>query len=223
MDFEKARFNMIEQQIRPWNVLNQEVLDLLSVIKRERFVPEALQKLAFTDCELPIRINGKDTGEMMLAPKIQAKFLQEALVNRGQSVLEIGTGYGYLAALLAQHAQQVTTVEINPEIAENASFNLKKEGISRVKVVQGCAFEMAGRLGQFDTIVMSGSSPALPTALIQSCLSPKGLFIGIVGEEPVMQAVLARKTAEGNIVTTPLFETLTQPLKNAPELNHFVF
>jgi protein-L-isoaspartate(D-aspartate) O-methyltransferase len=138
MDFEKARFNMIEQQIRPWNVLNQKVLDLLEMIKRENFVCTGLEKLAFTDCDLPIRVNGADTGEAMFSPKMEARILQELELGTHEKVLEIGTGTGYMAALMAQQCAHVTTIELNPAIAELARSNLKKNGITRVKVLEGC-------------------------------------------------------------------------------------
>ncbi|MCQ8895186.1 protein-L-isoaspartate O-methyltransferase [Limnobacter humi] len=222
MDFELARFNMIEQQIRPWNVLNQRVLDLLGVIKREQFVCPSLQKLAFTDCDLPIRVQGKDTGVHMLSPKMEARLLQELELDPQAKVLEIGTGTGYMAALLAQLCAHVTTVEANPAVAELARQNLKTNGITRVKVIEGCGFEQAKALGQFDAIVMSGASPVLPTVLLDA-LKPGGRFIGIVGEAPVMQVVQADKNAQGQISQKPLFETQAEVLQNAPKAVAFTF
>lgn len=222
MDFEKARFNMIEQQIRPWNVLNQRVLDLLEVVKRERFVCPSLEQLAFTDCDLPIRTDGKETGERMLSPKLEARMLQDLELGPNDKVLEIGSGTGYTAALMAQQAAHVTTIEANPAIAELARANLKANGITRVKVVDGCGFALAASLGQFDAIVLSGSSPVLPNALLE-CLKPGGRFVGIVGESPVMQMVLARKTSNGQVNAKPLFETDAKALQNAPQANAFVF
>lgn len=222
MDFELARFNMIEQQIRPWNVLNQAVLDLLTAVKREQFVAEDQQALAFTDCELPIKINGKDTGHTMLAPKIEAKFLQEVEIKPTDKVLEIGTGSGYMAALLAQKAAHVTTVEADPTIAELARTRLKKEGITRVKVITACGFAQAESLGKFDVIVLSGSSEVIPQQLIAQ-LNPGGRMIGIIGQPPVMQAVLVSKNAQGQVGSIPLFETLAKPLSNCPKATAFVF
>ncbi|HEX4918527.1 MAG TPA: protein-L-isoaspartate O-methyltransferase [Limnobacter sp.] len=222
MDFEKARFNMIEQQIRPWNVLNQQVLDLLNVVKREHFVPAELQKLAFTDCDLPIRINGQDTGETMLSPKMEARMLQDLELTAQDKVLEIGTGTGYMACLMAQQAAHVTTMEINPAIAELARANLKKEGATRIKVVEGCGFELAPTLGQFDAIVLSGASPVMPSNLLEA-LKPGGRLVAIIGSAPVMQVVLARKSGDGQAISTPLFETLAKTLQNAPKASAFVF
>ena len=189
MDLEKARFNMIEQQSRPWNVLNQKVLDLLEVIKREHFVAPELEKLAFTDCELPIRVDGKDTGELMLSPKMEARMLQDLDLSSHEKVLEIGTGTGYTAALMAQQSAHVTTIEINPAIAELARHNLKKNNISRVKVLDGCGFELAPSLGQFDVVVLSGASPVQPKGLV-SALNPLGRMIAVIGRAPVMLLVL---------------------------------
>lgn len=131
-NMEQARFNMIEQQIRPWNVLDQDVLDLLSEVRREEFVPAAHQALAFADLEIPL-----GEGAVMLAPKMEAKLLQELAVQPKDKVLEIGTGSGYMAALLAAKADQVTSVEISPSIAKTAKANLAKAGISNVSVEVG--------------------------------------------------------------------------------------
>ena len=222
MDFEKARFNMIEQQIRPWNVLNQKVLDLLEMIKRENFVCAGLEKMAFTDCDLPIRVNGADTGEAMFSPKMEARILQELELGTHEKVLEIGTGTGYMAALMAQQCAHVTTIELNPAIAELARSNLKKNGITRVKVLEGCGFQLAPTLGQFDVIVLSGSTPIMPAGLLEA-VNPLGRLMAVIGQAPAMQLVLARKSRDGQLITTPLFETMTKVLINAPKANEFVF
>ncbi len=222
MDFEKARFNMIEQQIRPWNVLNQDVLDLLEVVKRENFMCTGLEKLAFTDCDLPIRVNGKDTGETMFSPKMEARILQELELGNQDKVLEIGTGTGYMAALMVQQCAHVTTVEQNGAIAELARSNLKKNGITRVKVLEGCGFDLAASLGQFDAIVLSGATSIMPTALL-GALNPLGRLMAVVGKAPAMQLVLARKSRDGQLITTPLFETMTKLLVNSPKASEFVF
>lgn len=222
MDFEKARFNMIEQQIRPWNVLNQRVLDLLKVVKRETFVAPGLEKLAFTDCDLPIRVDGQDSGQFMLSPKMEARILQELDVFTGARVLEIGTGTGYMAALLAQTAGQVTTVEINPALVTLAQANFRKNNITRVKLVEGCGFGLAAGLGEFDLIVLAGSCPVLPVQLASN-LAASGRMISIVGKAPVMQVQLSKRTSEGRLVSTPLFETVAPALQNAPAGCEFVF
>jgi protein-L-isoaspartate(D-aspartate) O-methyltransferase len=222
MDFEKARFNMIEQQIRPWNVLDQRVLDILGLVKREHFVCESLQQQAFTDCELPIRIDNKNSGEFMLSPKIEARMQQELALSPSDKVLEIGTGTGYTAALLARQAGQVVTVEIDPNIAALARSNLTKNNIDHVKVIDGCGFSQADSLGLFDAIVLSGNSPVLPKKLLE-LLKPNGRFIGIIGETPVMQMVFAQKTPQGQISSKALFETQAKTLTNAPKAKAFEF
>ncbi len=222
MDFEKARFNMIEQQIRPWNVLNQAVLDLLEIVKRENFVSSGLEKLAFTDCDLPIRVNSKETGETMFSPKMEARILQELELKPHHKVLEIGTGTGYMAALMAQQCANVSTIEINPAIAELARNNLQKNCITNVKVIEGCGFQLSPGLGQFDAIVLSGASPTLPKELLAS-LNPLGRLLAVVGQAPAMQLVLARKSQNGQLISTPLFETMAKVLNNAPKANEFVF
>lgn len=222
MDFAKARFNMIEQQIRPWNVLDQSVLDLLSVVKREEFVCESLRNMALTDCDLPIRINGQETGEFMFSPKLEARLLQELHVTPTDKVLEIGTGTGYMAALLANKAAHVVSVEINQTIAESARNTLKRLMISRVKVVDGCGFSSANELGKFDVIMVSGACEVLPEALIE-LLNPNGRMMTIVGKEPILQATLTTKASTGQFASTPLFETYARPLQNAPKAAAFEF
>ncbi|MDX1667788.1 MAG: protein-L-isoaspartate O-methyltransferase [Limnobacter sp.] len=222
MDFEKARHNMIEQQIRPWNVLDQSVLDLLVAIKRENFLPDTLKKLAFVDKELPIQVNGQDTGQHMLAPKLEARLLQNLHLEPHEKVLEIGTGTGYMAALMAQKCAQVTTVEANPSIAKLASDNLKNNHISRVKVIEGCGYSMAKELGSFDVIVQSGASEIIPETLLAQ-LKPGGRFIGIVGKQPVLSATLVDKAESGVTAATPLFETSADYLANSPKAAEFEF
>ncbi|NJM32090.1 MAG: protein-L-isoaspartate O-methyltransferase [Limnobacter sp.] len=222
MDFETARFNMIEQQIRPWNVLDQTILDLLKTVKREHFVCESLQNVAFADCDLPIRIADKNTGEYMFSPKLEARFLQELHIQPADKVLEIGTGTGYMAALLTCLAAEVNTIEIQPEIAALARHNLQKNGIDLVKVIDGCGFERAPSLGQFDVIVLSGSTELLPETLLKH-LSPGGRFLGIAGKEAPLQATLVKKSHTGNLSTTPLFETWAKPLANGPKAPVFEF
>ncbi len=156
MNIEQARFNMIEQQIRPWNVLDQDILDLLHVVKREQFVPQAYQNLAFADTEIPL-----PGGEAMLNPKVEARMAQEAGVKQGDNVLQIGTGSGYLAALLASKARHVTSVEILPETAAQAKQNLDAAGITNVAVEVGNGAQGWATGTDYDVIVVSG---ALPTA-----------------------------------------------------------
>ncbi|MDE2584033.1 MAG: protein-L-isoaspartate O-methyltransferase [Betaproteobacteria bacterium] len=215
-NLEQARFNMVEQQIRPWEVLDQEVLDLLFVVKREAFVPAAYQALAFADLEIPLA-----SGASMLAPKIEARLLQELGLKKTDKVLEIGTGSGYMAALLAARADQVTTVEINAELAKTAKANLVRAGVSNVSVETGDGARGWGK-ETYDVIVISGSLPFLPESLLKQ-LKVGGRLVAIVGELPVMEAQLVTCTAEGTYASVNLFETVAVPLQNAPQRDNFRF
>jgi protein-L-isoaspartate(D-aspartate) O-methyltransferase len=217
MNIEQARFNMIEQQIRPWDVLDLEVLDLLQVVKREAFVPPAYKHLAFVDTEIPL-----PCGENMLAPKVEARILQEVAVKKHENVLEIGAGSGYMAALLSYRARHVTTVEIEPELKSLAEENLRAYGISNVDVALG-----NGALGwedgaPYDVIVVSGSLPVLPEAFLKQ-IKVGGRIFAVVGEAPVMEAQLITRTSDIGYHTTNLFETNIKPLRNAPAPSHFKF
>jgi protein-L-isoaspartate(D-aspartate) O-methyltransferase len=161
MDMEHARFNMIEQQIRPWNVLDAHVLQLLEVVKREDFVPLAHKALAFADMEIPLREGGA-RGQVMLAPRVEARLLQDANVQKHEKVLEVGAGSGYMAALLAHRAQRVVSVEIEPELARMARANLQKAGIHNVEVLELDAAQGVKGDGPFDVIVLSGSVAEVP-------------------------------------------------------------
>ena len=165
MDMEQARFNMIEQQIRPWNEADAHVLSLLEVVKREDFVPLAHKALAFVDMEIPVREGGA-RGQVMLAPRIEARLLQDAAVQKHEKVLEVGTGSGYMAALLAHRAQRVVTVEIEPELARMARANLQKAGVHNVEVLELDASQGIKAEGPFDVIVLSGSVAEVPQVLL---------------------------------------------------------
>lgn len=206
MNIEQARFNMIEQQIRPWEVLDPQVLDLLFVVKREDFTPPAYRNLAFADLEVPL-----GSGQVMLAPKIEAKMLQELGVKKTDKILEIGTGSGYMAALLAARADHVVTVECRPELAAIAKENLARAGVSNVTVEIGDGANGWAARGPYDAIVVSGSVPVLPDALLKQ-LRVGGRLAVIVGEAPVMEAQLVTCTAEGVFNTVNLFETVVPPL-----------
>jgi protein-L-isoaspartate(D-aspartate) O-methyltransferase len=184
MDMEHARFNMIEQQIRPWNVLDAHVLQLLEVVKREDFVPLAHKALAFVDMEIPLREGGA-RGQVMLAPRVEARLLQDANVQKHEKVLEVGAGSGYMAALLAHRAQRVVSVEIEPELARMARANLQKAGIHNVEVLELDAAKGVKGDGPFDVIVLSGSVAEVPQVLLAQ-LKVGGRLIGIVGDEPAM-------------------------------------
>ncbi len=217
MNIEQASFNLIEQQIRPWEVLDQKVLDLLFVVKREDFAPPAYRNLAFADMEIPI-----GSGQVMLAPKIEAKQLQELGIKKTDKVLEIGTGSGYMAALLAAHADHVVTVESRPELAEFAKQNLQRAGVSNVTVEIGNGSNGWAQRGPYDAIVISGSVPTLPEALLKQ-LRVGGRMAVVVGEAPVMEAQLITCTAEGTFNTVNLFETVIPALDGITAKTSFSF
>jgi protein-L-isoaspartate(D-aspartate) O-methyltransferase len=217
MNIEQARFNMIEQQIRPWEVLDPQVLDLLFVVKREDFVPDAYRNLAFADMEIPL-----GSGQAMLAPKIEAKLLQELGITKSDKVLEIGTGSGYMAALLAARAEHVVTVECRPELAEVARRNLERAGVNNVTVEVGNGANGWAQRGPYDAIVVSASLPAVPAALLRQ-LRVGGRLAVIVGEAPVMEAQLITCSAEGVYNTVNLFETVVPALDGVEARSAFSF
>jgi protein-L-isoaspartate(D-aspartate) O-methyltransferase len=217
MNIEQARFNMIEQQIRPWNVLDQDVLDLLHVVKREQFVPQAYQNLAFADVESPL-----PGGESMLAPKIEARILQEILLKKHESVLLVGVGSGYLAALLAHKGRQVTAVEISPELKALAEQNLANARIGNVTVELGNAAEGWAKGAPYDVIVVAGSLPVLPEAFLKE-LKVGGRMLAIVGEAPVMSCNVVTRVADNAYDTVKVFETNVKPLAGATVPSHFEF
>jgi protein-L-isoaspartate(D-aspartate) O-methyltransferase len=216
MNIEQARFYMIEQQIRPWDVLDQGVLDLLSIVKREEFVPAAYKTLAFSDTEIPL-----PCGQNMFAPKLEARILQQAAVKKHENVLEIGTGSGYMAALLGYKARHVTTVEIEPELKAFAEKNLSKTLVSNVTVALGDGAK-GWRNDQYDVIIVSGSLPVVPASMLQQ-IKVGGRLIAIVGEAPVMSAEIMTRISDISYNTLKLFETSVKPLRNAVTPSHFKF
>ena len=217
MNIEQARFNMIEQQIRPWDVLDPQVLDLLFVVKREDFTPPAYRNLAFADMEIPL-----GDGQMMLAPKIEAKMLQELGIKKTDKVLEIGTGSGYMAALLAARAEHVVTVENRPALVAVAKQNFERAGITNVTIELGDGGKGWSQRGPFDAIVVSGSIPAVPDALLKQ-LRVGGRLAVVVGEAPVMEAQLITCTADGIYNTVNLFETVIPALDGVAAKESFFF
>lgn len=217
MNIEQARFNMIEQQIRPWDVLDPQVLDLLFVVKREDFAPAAYRNLAFADMEIPI-----GDGQTMLAPKIEAKMLQELGIKKTDKVLEIGTGSGYMAALLAARAEHVVTVEIRPKIAAAAKENLARAGVGNVSIEVGNGVDGWSQRGPYDAIVISGSVPSVSPSLLKQ-LRVGGRLAVITGEAPVMEAQLITCTAEGTYNTVNLFETVVPVLDGTGAKDQFSF
>ncbi|WP_294769132.1 protein-L-isoaspartate O-methyltransferase [uncultured Rhodoferax sp.] len=217
MNFAQARFNMIEQQIRPWNVLDAAVLELLSTVPREDFVPEAHKALAFADLEIPL-----PGGQCMLAPRLEARMLQDLALQPHESVLEVGAGSGFMAALLSHRARQVLSVELLPELVELARSNLQKAGIRNVTVRQEDGAKLPAGEGTFDAIVLSGSVARVPHDLLQR-LNVGGRLLAIVGEEPQMRATLITRTSATDFRTTEPWDVNAPRLQNFAEPSRFQF
>ena len=231
MNYEQARFNMIEKQIRPWEVLDNQVLSLLAVVKREDFVPLAHRALAFVDMEIPLTAQlQQHPDQCMLAPKVEARILQDLAVQKHEKVLEIGTGSGYMAALLAHRGQQVISLEIDPELAEKARDNLQKAGIYNAEVRTGDgaanfaqAVSSSDPLrGPFDVIVLSGSVAEVPHALLAH-LKVGGRLAAIVGDEPMMRATFVTRVSDSEFSTVQPWDTVAQRLVHFPEASRFSF
>ncbi len=205
----QARFNMIEQQIRPWNVLDAEVLTLLSEVRREEFVPLAHQALAFADIEIPL-----GHGQCMLAPRMEARILQDLQVQKHERALEIGTGSGYVAALLAHQAHSVLSLECVAELADSAAARLHQMGIHNAEVRQADGSKALRDTGRFHAIVLSGSVPAVPQHLLD-LLEIGGRLMAIVGDEPIMSAQLFTRVSESAFSSTTPWDA------NAPRLHGF--
>jgi len=221
MNVELARFNMIEQQIRPWEVLDPAVLSLLASMQREDFMPPAHRALAFVDTQVPL-IDGEPAGPCMLEPKVEARLLQELRVRHHERVLEVGTGSGFMAALLAHRAAEVTTLEIRPELVPIAQRNLKHAGLSRVQVRHADGSRGWTGGAPFDVILLSGSVAAVPKALLQQ-LRVGGRLAAIVGELPIMRARLFTRAGETSWSDIDLFDTVAPRLSGFAESTRFTF
>lgn len=217
LDVERARFNMVEQQIRPWDVLDQRVLDLLFKVKREDFVPPQYRSLAFADMEIPI-----GHGEVALQPKMEARMLQELALQPSDRILEVGTGCGYMTALLASLGGHVYSVDIEPDFTRAAAPKLAHCGIFNVTLEAGDAARGWAKYEPYDAIILTGSVPVMPDELPKS-LNPGGRLLAVVGEPPVMEARLITCAAPVAYSTLGLFETCIAALRNAPQPEHFVF
>jgi protein-L-isoaspartate(D-aspartate) O-methyltransferase len=217
MNVEQARFNMIEQQIRPWDVLDQDVLSLLALVKREDFCPPAYRAMAFVDTELPL-----PGGQCMLAPKVEARLLQELHVRKHEQVLEIGAGSGHMAALLARRAQHVITLEIDAELAGFAASNLKRVGVMNAEVRHADGAHGLAEEAPFDVIVLSGSVAEVPAPLLLQ-LKLGGRLVAIVGQLPIMRAVLTTRSGERAYASVDLFDTVAPRLKSFDEPSRFIF
>jgi protein-L-isoaspartate(D-aspartate) O-methyltransferase len=222
---DQLRFNMIEQQIRPWEVLDPNVLELLGTIHREDFVPPAHKGLAFVDMEIPLRGHPDDAvrlGQIMLAPRVEARLLQEVNPRAHEKVLEVGAGSGHMAALLAGRAQRVITLEIEPELVRLARENLRNAGIHNAEVREGDGARGLAAEGPFDVIVLSGSVADVPSELLQQ-LKVGGRLVAIVGEEPMMRATLITRTGDGSFTTAQRWDTVAPRLLHFPEPTRFKF
>ena len=225
MSTDHARFDMIEQQIRPWNVLDPDILELLSVVRREDFVPLAHKALAFTDMELPLQGSADEaqrTGQVMLAPRVEARLLHDLKVQKHEKVLEIGAGSGYMAALLAHRAQRVITLELDAQLVALARANLQKAGIVNVEVRQADGAKDVAVDGPYDVIVLSGSVAEVPQALLAQ-LKVGGRLAAIVGEEPMMRATFITRTGEASHETTQPWDTVAPRLQHFAEPSRFSF
>src|SRR5690606_11838075 len=219
-EIERARFNMVEQQISPWDVLDARVLPALFEVRRARYVPAPMQGLAFSDVELPLIINSVDTRKTMLTPKVEARLAQELQLKPTDCVLEIGTGSGYQAALLAKLAQQVTSIEVDSRLAAFAIANLQRNQVDSVTVETGDAHTGWGTT-EYDAILLTGSVPSVPDALKYQ-LSIGGRLVAVVGQAPVMTACRITRTSAASFETTSLFDTVIKPLRGAT-VSHFKF
>lgn len=226
LDFEQARHNMIEQQIRTWEVLDQSVLDLLALVKREQFVPPLYRNFAFVDMEIPLRVEADgvvyDSGECLFTPKVEARFLQELGIRPHERVLEIGTGSGYMAALAAHKAQHVLTVEIDERLHRFGAANLARAGARNVTVERGDGARGWPSKGPYDVIIVSGSLPAMPPELLAQ-LKIGGRLSAIVGTAPVMTAQVVTRVTDAGYETLNLFETNVKALRNAWQPSTFRF
>ena len=215
-DIEQARYNMVEQQIRTWEVLDERVLDLLFNVRREEFVPREYRALAFADLEIPL-----SDGARMWTPKMEARVLQELALMPNDRVLEIGTGSGYFTALLASQAGEVESVEIDPRLATEARAKLARHQYRNVRVAEGDGARGYGD-GTYDVIVLTGSTPVLPERFFEQ-LKSEGRLFAVVGDAPVMEARLVRLKSAGSRLSTNLFETVVAPLVNAATPARFQF
>ena len=217
IDIQTARFNMIEQQIRPWNVLDAGVLSLLASVRRDAFVPEGYKSLAYADMEIPL-----PGGQCMLAPRLEARLLQDLAIQKTDKVLEIGTGSGFLTALLAHQAASVLSLELQPELVTMAKSNLQKAGIGNAEVRQGDGALGAAAHGPFDVIVLGGSVADVPHQLLEQ-LKVGGRLGAVVGDEPVMRATFITRTSASDFRTVQPWDCDAPRLQNFAEKSRFTF
>ena len=216
MDYEVARANMIEQQIRPWNVLAMQTLNALGNIRREEFVPKEFQDLAFADVKIPLPCD-----EQMLEPKLSARMMESLELNGHDKVLEIGTGSGYLTALMASVCGSVQSVEIHEELNNLAARNLGMAGLQNISLEIGDGHDGWGENNAYDAILVSGSLPKVSENMLAK-LKDGGRLVAIEGHEPAMEVVRYTKTGQG-VERVSLFETVVQRLRNVSEPAEFEF
>jgi protein-L-isoaspartate(D-aspartate) O-methyltransferase len=214
---EQARFNMVEQQIRPWDVLDFTVLDLLYEVKREEFVPAPYRQMAFMDTEIPLL-----HGESMLSPKLEARLLQSLALKAHHNVLEIGTGSGYMAALMSRLAKSITTLEIHHDLAQQAQAKLSRSGLNNVSVIIGDGAQGYGKALSWDAIILSGSVPQLPHVFLDQ-LAVGGVLVAVVGFAPTMSVTRVRRVSEKDYHTEVLFETVIPALHHVEKTSRFEF
>lgn len=216
-DIETARFNMVAQQIRPVEVFDERVLNALQSVPRECFVSDEYQGLAFADIAVPI-----GEGQQMMKPVQEAHLLQAVNVQPGDSVLEIGTGSGFITACLAHLGGVVTSYEIRPTLSKSAAERLNALNVSNVELVSGDGLHASLAPNSFKVIAVTGALPSYPTYL-EDLLAPGGRLFVVVGEGPVMTAILTSRNADGAVWQEKLSETVLPPLDNAPQRDHFIF
>jgi len=219
-DLEQARFNLIEQQIRPWDVGDERVLAALPLVARERFVPAQFRGLAFSDLEVPLVIHGVDTKQVMLSPKVEARLAQALMLNTEDCVLEIGTGSGYQAGVLSKLSRQVTSVEIDVRLVAFAQENIANAKIDNVTIESGDGSEGWGTT-EYDAILMTGSLPTMPDAFKYQ-LRVGGRLVAVIGQAPAMTVVRVTRITAASFETETLFETVIKPLVG-PRVSHFKF
>ncbi|HVZ46635.1 MAG TPA: protein-L-isoaspartate O-methyltransferase [Ramlibacter sp.] len=225
LDLARARFNMIEQQIRPWDVLDLEILALLDEVKREEFVPAEHRALAFVDMQIPLAGSAAEaieSGQCMLEPKVEARIVQDVHLKRNEKVLEVGAGSGYMAALMGRRAERVISLEIEPRLVQMARGNLARAGIANVEVREADGSAGLAAEGPFDVIVLSGSVAEVPQAILAQ-LKVGGRLAAIVGEEPVMRATFVTRASEAGWTTSQPWDTAAPRLRNFPEPSRFRF
>jgi protein-L-isoaspartate(D-aspartate) O-methyltransferase len=222
MNIEQARFNMIEQQIRPWNVLDKDILDLLASMHRDQFAPLAYRNLAFSDIEIPLAGAGGDASQVMLAPRVEARMLQDLHVQAHERVLEIGAGSGFMAALLAARAKEVVTLDHSEAMVALARGNLDRAGVRNVDVRLADGAGDLADWGEFDAIAVSGSLQEVPQHLLDR-LTIGGRLIAIVGDEPIMRARVVRRDAANTWSATEPWDAMAPRLPGFATVSSFHF